>query len=218
MTPATTTPDARPDLSGWLLSHRAMRAEFGRLAVLTRQADLRDARRTTAVEQRLSLVHHVLEHHHGFEDTVIWPFLRAANPAVTQLCDDLEADHQVLDRLLAHAVDKGVGLRARAEVLRDLHAELCRHLDREETEGKRVIFDLVPAAQWEEWEVEARRSTKAPLTTLVPWVLAHTTEAERAEVFASAPKLMELLYRLHWRRRYERTTQLVYGSDSPSSN
>lgn len=187
MTPATTTPDTRPDLSGWLLSHRAIRAEFGRLATLTREADLREAKRAAAVEQRLSLVHHVLEHHHGFEDTVIWPFLRAANPAVTQLCDDLEADHQLLDGLLGQAVDKGVALRARAEVLRELHAELCRHLDREEAEGKPAIFDLVPAAQWEEWEVQARRSTRAPVASLVPWVLAHTTDAERAEVFASAP-------------------------------
>lgn len=29
---------------------------------------------------------------------------------------------------------------------------------------------------------------------------------------------MELLYRLHWRRRYERATELVYGSGCPSSS
>ena len=202
---------AQPDLSGWLLGHRAMRTEFGRLQELLAGADLRDARRVAAVEQRLSLMHYLLEHHHQVEDRSIWPFLRAADPAVTALCDDLEADHQVLHGLLDEMVDTGRPLRGRAVVLRDLHAELCRHLDREEGEGKPVIFDLVPASQWEQWEVEVRRSTRSKVPSLVPWLIAHLTEQERAEVFGSAPWLLELLYRWRWRGRYERGTRLVYG-------
>ncbi len=200
-----------PALSGWLLGHRAMRTEFGRLGQLLSDADLGDARRADAVEQRLSLMHYLLEHHHQVEDNSIWPFLRAANPAVTELCDDLEADHQVLHGLLDEMVDPVRPLRRRAPFVRDLHAELCRHLDREESEGKPVIFDLVPASQWEEWEVEVRRSTRSKIPSLAPWLLAHLTEQERAEVFAGAPKLLELMYRLRWRRRYERSTRLVYG-------
>ena len=201
-----------PDLSGWLLGHRAMRTEFGRLGALLRDADLRDARRAAAVEQRLSMMHFLLEHHHEVEDRSIWPFLRAADPAVTGLCDDLEADHEVLHRLLDDMVAPGRTLRERAPVVRDLHAELCRHLDREEAEGKPVIFDLVPASQWEEWELQVRRSTRSQIPSLVPWLIAHLTEQERAEVFASAPMLLDLLYRLSWRRRYERSTRLVYGA------
>lgn len=200
-----------PDLSGWLLGHRAMRTEFGRLAELLPDADLRDARRATAVEQRLGLMHFLLQHHHEVEDHSIWPFLRAADPAVTELCDDLEADHGVLHGLLDQMVDRERPLRARAGVLRDLHAELCRHLDREEAEGKPVIFDLVPAEQWEQWEVEVRRSTRSQVPSLAPWLIAHLTQEERAQVFANAPRLLDLLYRLQWRRRYERSTRLVYG-------
>jgi hypothetical protein len=142
-----------------------------------------------------------LEHHHQVEDQSIWPFLRAANPAVTQLCDDLEADHEVLHVLLDEMVDTDRPLRARGRGVRDLHAELCRHLGREEGEGKPVIFDLVPASQWEEWELEVRRSTRSRVPRLAPWLIAHLTEQERAQVFASAPKLLELLHRLRWRRR-----------------
>lgn len=200
-----------PDLSGWLLGHRAMRTEFGRLAELLALADVKDARRAAAVQQRLSLMHYLLEHHHQVEDRSIWPFLRAADPAVTQLCDDLEADHAVLHGLLDQMVDPQRPLRERAPAVRDLHAELCRHLDREEAEGKPVIFDLVPASQWEEWELQVRRSTRSRVPSLVPWLLAHVTEQEQAELFAGAPKLLELLYRLRWRRRYERSTRLVYG-------
>ena len=200
-----------PDLSGWLLGHRAMRTEFGRLAELLPDADLRDPRRAAAVEDRLTLMHVLLQHHHEVEDQSIWPFLRAADPAVTELCDDLEADHHVLHGLLDEMVDRERPLRARAGVLRDLHAELCRHLDREEGEGKPVIFDLVPAEQWEQWEIEVRRSTRKHVPSLAPWLLAHLTEQERAQVFANAPRLLDLLYRLQWRRRYERSTRLAFG-------
>jgi hypothetical protein len=188
-----------------------MRTEFGRLGELLRDADLRDARRAAAVEQRMSLMHFLLEHHHQVEDRSIWPFLRAADPAVTGLCDDLEADHEVLHGLLDQMVDPARTLRERAPVVRDLHAELCRHLDREEAEGKPVIFDLVPASQWEEWEVQVRRSTRRQIPSLVPWLVAHLTEQERAELFSRAPVLLDLLHRLSWRRRYERSTRLVYG-------
>ena len=213
-TPAPTPAPARPtppDLSGWLLGHRAMRTEFGRLGALLSDADLRDARRAAAVEQRLGLMHYLLEHHHQVEDRSIWPFLRAADPAVTSLCDDLEADHEVLHGLLDEMVDPDRPWRERGRVVRDLHAELCRHLDREEAEGKPVIFDLVPASQWEEWEVEVRRSTRSKVPSLAPWLIAHLSEQERAQVFGNAPWLLELLYRLSWRRRYETSTRLVYG-------
>jgi hypothetical protein len=198
-------------VSGWLLGHRAMRTEFGRLGELVRDADLQDARRAAAVEQRLSLMHSLLGHHHEVEDSSIWPFLRAADPAVTELCDDLEADHHVLHGLLDQMVDTTRPLRGRAPVLRDLHAELCRHLDREEDEGKAVIFDLVPPSQWEEWELQVRRSTRSTASSLVPWLAAHLTEQERTELFGKAPKLLELVYRWIWRPRYERSTRLVYG-------
>lgn len=191
---ALTPTAALPDLSGWLLGHRAMRTEFGRLADLARDAEIRDPRRTAAVEQRLSFMHDLLHHHHTIEDELIWPFLRAANPDVVALCDDLEADHGVLHTLLEQMLDRERPLRARAGVLQDLHVELCRHLDREEGEGKPVIFDLVPAQQWEEWEVEVRRRTSGrQMATVVPWLLAHTTDEERARLFAQAPKLLELL-------------------------
>ena len=91
-----------------------MRTEFGRLAELLPDADLRDARRATAVGQRLGLMHFLLQHHHEVEDHSIWPFLRAADPAVTELCDDLEADHGVLHGLLDQMVDRERPLRARA--------------------------------------------------------------------------------------------------------
>jgi hypothetical protein len=207
--PATTT---APDLSGWLLGHRAMRAEYGRLTALLRDADLRDPRRVAAVEHRLGFMHDLLGHHHHVEDASIWPFLRTVEPATGALCDELEADHEVLHGLLDLSVESDRPLARRAPVLAELHAELCRHLDREEAEGKPAIFDLVPAAQWEEWELQVRRDTRPQAATLVPWILAHCDEQERARLFAGAPKLLDLLYRLSWRRRYERGTRLVYGA------
>ena len=133
---------------------------------------------------------------------------------MTALCDDLEADHQVLHGLLDQMLDRGTTLRARARVvLRDLHGEFCRHLDREESEGKAVIFDVVPASQWEEWELQVRRGHEAPGPHAAA-VADRAHHGTRSGPSCSPPRrwLLEVLYRAVWRRRYERTTRLVYGT------
>jgi hypothetical protein len=70
---------AEIDFTGFLLAHRCMRREYGRLAQAA--AHPRDASHKVLVEEQiavtLSLLHH---HHHAEEDTWLWPTLRARAP------------------------------------------------------------------------------------------------------------------------------------------
>lgn len=79
--------------------------------------------------------------HHGAEDVLLFPALRAANPSIGPVVDRLAADHARVADLLdaveaaARALTDTNGDDARRRVidgLRDLHVRLLEHLDYEE--------------------------------------------------------------------------------------
>jgi hypothetical protein len=79
--------------------------------------------------------------HHGAEDALLFPALRAVDPAIGPVVDRLEADHARVSDLLdaiedaARALTETDGDAARRRVidgLRDLHVHLLEHLDYEE--------------------------------------------------------------------------------------
>jgi hypothetical protein len=80
--------------------------------------------------------------HHGAEDVLLLPALRAADPSIGSVVDRLEADHARVSDLLdvveegARALTDSEGEDARQRVidgLRELHVHLLEHLDYEET-------------------------------------------------------------------------------------
>src|SRR4051812_31524247 len=121
----TTTP---PDLTGFLLAHRAMLGEFDLLAVAAAAVDPADTSRVGALDAQIGLLVRVLHHHHTAEDDGIWPIIRAADPAAGAIFDRLEADHDELQLLLDEVSDTTRPIRLRAPVLRALHARLDEHL------------------------------------------------------------------------------------------
>jgi hypothetical protein len=79
--------------------------------------------------------------HHGAEDLLLFPALRAADPSIGPVVDRLEADHvrvsDLLDAVEAAAreltdTDGGDARRRVIDGLRDLHVHLLEHLDYEE--------------------------------------------------------------------------------------
>jgi hypothetical protein len=79
--------------------------------------------------------------HHGAEDVLLFPALRAVDPSVGPVVDRLEADHARVSDLLdaveasARALTDTDGGDARQRVidgLRELHVHLLEHLDYEE--------------------------------------------------------------------------------------
>jgi Hemerythrin HHE cation binding domain len=79
--------------------------------------------------------------HHGAEDVLLLPALRAANPSLAPVVDRLEADHARVSDLLdvveaaARALTNSNAGDARQRVidgLKELHVHLLEHLDYEE--------------------------------------------------------------------------------------
>jgi iron-sulfur cluster repair protein YtfE (RIC family) len=82
----------------------------------------------------------VHSHHHA-EDVLLFPALRASDPAMVPVADKLEADHRVVSDLLdeveaaadALVLEDAVDIRARIiTALADLRLELIAHLSYEE--------------------------------------------------------------------------------------
>jgi hypothetical protein len=95
--------------------------------------------------------------HHGAEDVLLFPTLRATDPSIGPVVDRLEADHARVSDLLdvvegaARALTDTNGGDARRRVidgLRDLHVHLLEHLDYEERHAGPTIrrLDRFPSA------------------------------------------------------------------------
>ena len=89
--------------------------------------------------------------HHGAEDRLLFPVLRASDPGIRAIVDRLEADHRRVSDLLdavedaSRALTNGGGEDARRRVvegLEDLRGHLLEHLDFEEENAGPVIRRL----------------------------------------------------------------------------
>ncbi len=88
--------------------------------------------------------------HHNAEDSLFFPRLREANPALAPVVDKLEADHRTVSDLLdeveagaAELTDGDDATRPRlVNALESLAAELLAHLDYEELEAGPTIRGL----------------------------------------------------------------------------
>ena len=94
---------------------------------------------------------HFVHAHHGAEDWLLFPALRAADASVGPVVDRLEADHARVSDLLdvveaaARTLTETDGGEARRRVidgLRDLHGHLLEHLDYEELHAGPTIRRL----------------------------------------------------------------------------
>jgi hypothetical protein len=101
--------------------------------------------------------------HHGAEDRLLFPALRATDASVNPIVDRLEADHARVSDLLdaveeaARTLTESDGGAARQGVidgLRDLHGHLLEHLDYEELNAgptmRRLESLSVPSARTED--------------------------------------------------------------------
>ncbi|MEU8057777.1 hemerythrin domain-containing protein [Microbispora bryophytorum] len=203
--------DPAPDLVTFLVFHAGLRREFGRLAEVLDRCDPRDERRRTVVDEHLALLLRALHHHHTEEDEAIWPLLRGLVPEAAATLDRLEADHQEMDTVIGRLSGGGRPAREVAADLRSLDRLLNTHLDLEESEVVPLIRQHVSAAWWEESGKKVTKSHARDLPMLAAWLLDVAAPADRDHIFGSAPAVMRVLYRLSWRRAYERRVSQVYG-------
>ena len=104
------------DLTIMIAAHDAFRRDLTRLARTASAANLSDPARRRSVAAGWDLFKRQLHLHHTAEDEVIWPVLRprlAHSQAALSVLDAMEAEHELIDPLLAaveHALWFQVGV------------------------------------------------------------------------------------------------------------
>ncbi|MFC4145124.1 hemerythrin domain-containing protein [Micromonospora mangrovi] len=225
----TTTPRAEPNLLGFRVNHRTMRADTRRLAELLDRVAAGgityDRRRATALRTYLRLLCTGIHHHHQTEDDVLWPVLERSAGAAVDL-RNLSADHAALDPVLdevragadelvavlaSAAADQG---RARTVAAR-LAAGLTRlsdlldaHIEEEERLLFPVIRRYVSVADWTTVERAVRRG--GSIRFELPRLERYAEPAEMDELRAIAGPVLRLLLAA-MRPGFRRREAVVFG-------
>ncbi len=197
------------DLTIMLAAHDAFRRDLTRLARTASSANLSDPARRQSVAVGWDLFKRQLHMHHTAEDEVIWPVLRprlAHSPAALSVLDAMEAEHELIDPLLA-AVDAEFPAGDRlADVIDVLTSSLTGHLGHEERDGLPLIGVALAAAEWR--GVGRKIASKNGLSAgseMFAWILDGADREHSAATLGQLPPPLRLLYRALWKPRFEKT-------------
>jgi hypothetical protein len=197
------------DLTIMLAAHDAFRRDLTRLARTASSANLSDPARRQSVAAGWDLFKRELHMHHTAEDEIIWPVLRprlAHSPAALSVLDAMEAEHELIDPLLA-AVDAEFPAGDRvADVIDALTSSLTGHLGHEERDGLPLIGVALTAAEWR--GVGRKIASKSGLSAgseMFAWILDGADRDHSKATLGQLPPPLRLLYRALWKPRYEKT-------------
>lgn len=199
------------DLTGMRTVHAGFRTEFGRLADVF--AHPRDAQHAELLEDQLALSLAILSDHHHHEDEQLWPLLIAGAPASKGELDELEAEHEQLDPLLAAVADRSRPRGERAHALYDLQEFLRRHVDHEETSAFPVMLRvLTPEHVAADRRKAAADFRRHGIALVFGWIASCLDDELLAKSVAEQPVLVRALFRMFWWPSYQRRFRTLYGS------
>ena len=152
-----------------------------------------------------------LHMHHTAEDEIIWPTLRprlAHSAAALSVLDAMEAEHQLIDPLLA-AVDGQLPDGDRlADVIDALTSSLTGHLRHEERDGLPLIGIALTAAEWRgAGRKMASKNGLAAGSEMFAWILDGADREHAAATLGQLPPPLRLLYRARWKPRFDKTSR-----------
>ena len=197
------------DLTIMLAAHDAFRRDLTRLVRAAAAADLSDPARRQSVAAGWELFKHELHLHHTAEDDLIWPALRprlAHSEAALDVLEAMEAEHELIDPLLA-AVDAAFARQEpAADVIDALTSSLTGHLRHEERDGLPLIGVALTAAEWR--GVGRKMGSKNGLAAgseMFAWILDGAGSDAGRAALGQLPPPLRLLYRAVWKPRYDKT-------------
>jgi iron-sulfur cluster repair protein YtfE (RIC family) len=212
------------DLTIMLAAHAAFRRDLTRLAHAAAFADavLPDPARRASVRAGWETFKRQLHLHHTAEDTVVWPALRqrlAHSDHAQSVLDEMEAEHQLIDPLIAAVDDafgaavedapgsaSGANVASVAAATDALTVSLSRHLTHEERDGLPLIGVALTAAEWRGAGIKiARRSGLSNAGEMFAWIADGADPEQAAAAVGTLPPPARLVYRAIWRPRYQRT-------------
>ncbi len=188
---------------GFVGVHLGLRAEAAHVERLTDAGDLTQARR------RAELLARVLHHHHRAEDTVLFPALVDRQPGLVVTTDELEAQHLGLDVALSALPDD---LTTADEARRLIE----RHLGQEEHLVLPVWMASFTTVEHDRFAAALRRAT--PLRDaglMISWLLDTAPDGAFDAAWDQVPPALRMMYRVWWRRRYERAFGSVGAAAPP---
>ena len=212
-----------PDLTTFTVLHRAMRADSARLAQAVAEMDEADrVARATALARWYRGYMTELHDHHHIEDELFYPALREKVPESGVMIDRIDVDHEhlsdLLDRtgaLLTKLADPSVPFRStHAEavmVTEGLQALLDAHLGFEDDDVVPLFGVHFTADQYDAIEEQAKQHVDfKQLFFVIPWVLAHCTDAERELLFETSPFIFKAVWYVS-RNRYAKLDRATFG-------
>ena len=196
------------DMSMMFAMHEALRRELAQVGRIASRRD-DDPARLLRAALGWELFKKFLTVHHQSEDDALWPPLRAAvagRPDRMALADELEAEHAVIEPLLAAidaaAADPDYGYQRFGDIIDELSAKLTAHLAHEETDGLPLIDASLTLQQWQHFaQVHGERNLPdAP--TYMPWLLAGARPQVRNDILGKFPPQLLAAYREQWAPAY----------------
>lgn len=201
---------APEQLNGFLLMHAGFRTEFGRLAEATRSP--RGQHHSELLEEQLAVVLDLLHAHHAHEDETLWPKLIARCPEAAGVLAELEAEHTLLDPLIAIAGDHGMPLSSRTPTLQRLHEVVNDHLDHEERVAVPIMLEHLTD---NDIEADKRNAMDDFGRRRIPMIFGWLASCAEPDQFDAAltdmPVVARLMFRCFWRPSYQRRFTQMYG-------
>jgi len=213
-------PEGPVDLAAMYLMHRAFRRDLRLFAEVAGVVPTGDRQRWQLVARRFDFFSTVLHKHHSGEDRALWPLLAERGADATVL-DALEAEHAVIDPLLAsvtadlRALAGGNGEDATrlrlAGTTVQLRDALTAHLAHEESDGMTLVQQHLTPEDWTrlDEEVFSKDYTAREVPAVIGW-LASGCPTEALRRMPGANPALVLLARI-MARRFDRREARIFG-------
>jgi hypothetical protein len=198
--------DYKLDMSVMLAIHDALRRDLQRVGRAAGRLD-GDPGGLLRAALGWELFKKFLVVHHQVEDETLWPALRAAvaaHPGQAALADALEAEHAVIEPLLA-AVDEAAGDPGHgrfADVVDELITKLTAHLAHEEADGLALIDASLTPRQWQHFASVHGQRLLPDAAVYMPWLLSDTDPAAVEAIIGKFPPHLVTAFREQWAPAY----------------
>lgn len=216
-------PPGPVDLTAMYVVHHAFRRDLAAFQAAVMGTPVEDRATWRALTARWNKFLEILHKHHTGEDTALWPLLLAkADADGRATLEAMEGEHAEIDPLLSSCTAGFERLTTYADAdARDalevrvvaLGEHLARHLAHEERDALVLVQRYLVQDDWDRLEKEHFKPAHGPrdLPFLAAWVLYQLPAEHLAQVRDSmAGRPMELVWRLFWRRPFERRERIAF--------
>ncbi|MEI8412373.1 MULTISPECIES: hemerythrin domain-containing protein [unclassified Kribbella] len=216
-------PPGPVDLTAMYVMHHGFRRDLTVFKAAVAATPPEDRTTWRALAARWGKFVEILHKHHTGEDAGLWPLLMAKADAAGQATlEAMESEHTEIDPLLASCTagferlasyndaDARDALEVRVVALGE---HLVRHLAHEERDAMALVQRYLVDADWHRLEKEHFKPAYGPRD--IPFVASWGLHELPAEHFgrvrdSMAGRPMELVWRVFWRRPFERRERVAF--------